>query len=108
MMNIHQLELFYYVTRHGGISRAVRHMPYGIQQPAISSQLLQLEQNLGVKLFERQPFRLTAAGGAAVRIRRAVLRQPRQGGGPAHPARPHGDRGGAGLHPQGLAAVGVQ
>ena len=63
MMNIHHLELFYYVTRHGGISRAVRHMPYGIQQPAISSQLLQLEQNLGVKLFERQPFRLTAAGG---------------------------------------------
>lgn len=61
-MNVHHLELFYYVVRHGGISRAVRHMPYGIQQPAFSSQLLQLEQNLGVKLFERQPFRLTGAG----------------------------------------------
>lgn len=61
-MNIHHLELFYYVTRHGGISRAVRHMPYGIQQPAISSQMLQLEENLGTRLFERSPFRLTAEG----------------------------------------------
>ncbi len=31
-MNIHHLELFYYVARHRGISRAVRHMPYGILQ----------------------------------------------------------------------------
>lgn len=61
-MNIHHLELFYYVARHGGISRAVRHMPYGIQQPAVSSQILRLEEDLGVKLFERQPFKLTAAG----------------------------------------------
>jgi len=61
-MNIHHLELFYYVARHGGISRAVRHMPYGIQQPALSSQILRLEEDLGVKLFERQPFKLTAAG----------------------------------------------
>ena len=37
-MNIHHLELFYYVARHGGISEAVRNMPYGIQQPAISGQ----------------------------------------------------------------------
>lgn len=61
-MNIHHLELFYYVARHGGISRAVRNMPYGIQQPAVSSQILLLEQDLGVKLFERNPFRLTSAG----------------------------------------------
>ena len=61
-MNIHHLELFYYVARHGGISRAVRHMPYGIQQPAISSQILALEQDLGTKLFERMPFALTDAG----------------------------------------------
>lgn len=61
-MNIHHLELFYYVARHGGISRAVRHMPYGIQQPAISSQMLQLEEDLGIKLFERSPFRLTTEG----------------------------------------------
>ncbi len=61
-MNIHHLELFYYVARHGGISAAVRHMPYGIQQPAVSSQILLLEQDLGVKLFERSPFKLTPAG----------------------------------------------
>lgn len=62
-MNIHHLELFYYVAKHGGISQAVRHMPYGIQQPAVSSQILALEQDLGVRLFERSPFRLTAEGG---------------------------------------------
>lgn len=61
-MNLHHVELFYYVARHGGISRAVRHIPYGIQQPAVSSQILQLEEDLGTKLFDRQPFRLTAAG----------------------------------------------
>ena len=62
LMNVHHLELFYYVARYGGISSAVRHMPYGIQQPAVSAQILRLENDLGVKLFERQPFRLTEAG----------------------------------------------
>ena len=61
-MNIHHLELFYYVARHGGISEAVRHMPYGIQQPAISGQVGLLEDYLGVTLFQRRPFALTAAG----------------------------------------------
>lgn len=37
-------------------------MPYGIQQPAISGQILQLERMLGLKLFERRPFVLTPAG----------------------------------------------
>jgi DNA-binding transcriptional LysR family regulator len=62
MMNIHHLELFYYVARHGGISEAVRNIPYGIQQPAVSSQVLQLEEFLGVTLFQRRPFQLTSAG----------------------------------------------
>ena len=61
-MNVHHLELFYYVAKHGGISRAARNMPYGIQQPAISGQILQLENDLGVKLFNRRPFELTASG----------------------------------------------
>ncbi|EIQ00990.1 transcriptional regulator [Opitutaceae bacterium TAV1] len=61
-MNVHHLELFYHVALHGGISRAVRRMPWGIQQPAVSSQLLQLEQDLGTRLFDRIPFRLTPAG----------------------------------------------
>lgn len=61
-VNIHHLELFYYVARHGGIMEAVRNMPYGIQQPAISGQILQLEGDLGVKLFQRRPFELTPSG----------------------------------------------
>ncbi len=61
-MNVHHLELFYYVARHGGVSVAARHMPYGIQQPAISSQILQLESSLGVVLFQRRPFKLTPQG----------------------------------------------
>lgn len=61
-MNVHHLELFYYVARYGGISQAVRHMPYGIQQPAVSGQILQLEQTLGTRLFQRRPFSLTPAG----------------------------------------------
>lgn len=61
-MNIHHLELFYYVARHGGVSAAARHIPYGIQQPAISAQVIQLEDDLGTPLFRRRPFQLTAAG----------------------------------------------
>jgi len=61
-MNIHHLELFYYVAQHGGISEAVRNMPYGIQQPAISGQVIQLEEFLGVTLFHRRPFALTPPG----------------------------------------------
>ena len=61
-MNIHHLELFYYVAKHGGIMEAVRHIPYGIQQPAVSSQIAQLEEFLGVTLFQRRPFALTPAG----------------------------------------------
>lgn len=61
-MNVHHLELFYYVARHGGITEAVRNIPYGIQQPAVSGQVAQLEENLGVTLFQRRPFALTAAG----------------------------------------------
>ena len=61
-MNIHHLELFYYVARHGGISEAVRRIPYGIQQPAVSGQIIQLEEFLGAPLFRRRPFELTPAG----------------------------------------------
>ncbi len=61
-MNIHHLELFYYVARHGGIMPAVHNIPYGIQQPAVSSQMAQLEEFLGAPLFHRRPFALTPAG----------------------------------------------
>ncbi|MEO6847259.1 MAG: LysR family transcriptional regulator [Chthoniobacterales bacterium] len=61
-MNTHHLELFYYIARYEGIVSACRNMPYGVQQPAVSAQVLKLEEYLGVKLFERKPFRLTTAG----------------------------------------------
>lgn len=61
-MNIHHLELFYFIATHGGITEAARKMPYGIQQPAISAQILRLEEDLGLKLFQRRPFQLTPAG----------------------------------------------
>jgi DNA-binding transcriptional LysR family regulator len=61
-MNVHHLELFYFVAKYEGITAAVRKMPYGIQQPAVSGQILQLEEELGVKLFNRRPFALTPAG----------------------------------------------
>jgi DNA-binding transcriptional LysR family regulator len=61
-MNIHHLELFYYVVRNEGITAASRNMPYGIQEAAISGQVAQLEEDLGVALFQRRPFALTRPG----------------------------------------------
>jgi DNA-binding transcriptional LysR family regulator len=61
-VNLHHLELFYYVAEAEGISNAVKVMPYSIQQPAISQQVVSLEKHLGVRLFERRPFKLTDAG----------------------------------------------
>lgn len=64
MINVHHLELFYYVAKYEGIGPACRHMPYGIQQPAMSTQMQALEESLRVPLFERRPFKLTSAGRA--------------------------------------------
>jgi DNA-binding transcriptional LysR family regulator len=61
-MNVHHLELFYFVAKHGGIAAAVRNIPYGIQQPAVSGQIAKLEESLGTKLFHRRPFALSPAG----------------------------------------------
>jgi DNA-binding transcriptional LysR family regulator len=61
-MNIHHLELFYFVAKHGGIAAAVRNIPYGIQQPAVSGQIAKLEESLGTKLFQRRPFALSPPG----------------------------------------------
>ncbi|MED5380942.1 MAG: LysR family transcriptional regulator [Verrucomicrobiota bacterium] len=61
-MNIHHLELFYYVARHEGISNAVRKIPYGIQQPAVSAQIALLEEHIDATLFHRRPFELTETG----------------------------------------------
>ncbi len=62
--NHHHLALFCYVARHGGISAALPHIPFSIQQPALSEQMSQLEKAVGHRLFTRhpQPFALTPAG----------------------------------------------
>jgi DNA-binding transcriptional LysR family regulator len=62
IMNIHHLELFYFVAKHGGIAAAVRNIPYGIQQPAVSGQIVKLEESLGTTLFQRRPFALSPTG----------------------------------------------
>src|SRR5437763_16801180 len=61
-MNIHHLELFYFVAKHGGIAAAVRNIRYGIRQPAVSGQITKLEESLGTKLFQRRPFALSPSG----------------------------------------------
>jgi DNA-binding transcriptional LysR family regulator len=62
MLNLHHLELFYYVAKHEGIVQACRHIPYGVQQPAVSAQIIRLEEEIGASLFRRRPFHLTPAG----------------------------------------------
>lgn len=61
-MNVHHLEIFYYVARYGGIMEAVRRIPWGIGQPAVSGQMAALEKSMGCRLFDRRPFALTDQG----------------------------------------------
>src|SRR4051812_9460295 len=60
--NSHHVTLFYYVARYRGISAALPHIPYGIQQPALSAQMRELEEQISHTLFTRQPFALTPMG----------------------------------------------
>ncbi|HEY2589668.1 MAG TPA: LysR family transcriptional regulator [Tepidisphaeraceae bacterium] len=61
-MNLNHLAIFHAVAAERNVSRGARRLM--ISQPAASKQLLQLERNLGVKLFDRVPrgVRLTEAG----------------------------------------------
>jgi DNA-binding transcriptional LysR family regulator len=64
-MQLHRLEGFYWVAREHGYARAARAFPYPITQPAVHQQVKKLEQELGVRLFERlskDELGLTAAG----------------------------------------------
>lgn len=64
-------ELFLRVCEAGGISAASRFGKIGISQPAISAQMMMLEDYLGVQLFQRKPFLLTEEG---ERFQEEVLR----------------------------------
>ncbi len=59
-MNVHQLELFYHVARHEGVSNAAKAL--GKEQPTLSKQINDLEDRLRVKLYHRRPFQLTEKG----------------------------------------------
>lgn len=55
-MNLHGLRLFYETVNHGSITKAADVMM--ISQPAVSSQLKKFEEEIGVKLFEKNGRRL--------------------------------------------------
>jgi DNA-binding transcriptional LysR family regulator len=59
-MNVHQLELFYHLAVHRGVSAAARALDK--EQPTLSKQINDLENGLHVKLYHRRPFRLTKEG----------------------------------------------
>jgi DNA-binding transcriptional LysR family regulator len=64
-MQIARLEGFYWVARTGGYAAAARAFPYPLTQPAVFQQVRKLEEELGVRLFERAAkaeVRLTSAG----------------------------------------------
>ena len=64
-MQIARLEGFYWVARTGGYAAAARAFPYPLTQPAVFQQVRKLENELGVRLFERvarAEVRLTGAG----------------------------------------------
>lgn len=101
-MNIHHLELFYspwHVT--GGIMPAVRNIPYGIQQPAVSGVYLQLEGDLGIKLFNRRPFELTPAGQELYEFIRPFF-------GTVETGRRKTARRGSPIHPPGRAGIALR
>jgi len=52
-MNLQRLEGFFWVAKTQGYARAARAFPYPITQPGVHQQVRRLEEDLGVKLFER-------------------------------------------------------
>jgi DNA-binding transcriptional LysR family regulator len=66
-MELRHLKGFLAVARHGHFTRAAGEL--GLAQPALSQQIAQLEEELGVAVFERsrRGARLTAAGESLVR-----------------------------------------
>ena len=63
-LNFHQLRIFFTVAQRGSFSRAAREL--AISQPAVSAQVRQLEDDLGLVLIDRSGHRvgLTEAGEA--------------------------------------------
>jgi LysR family transcriptional regulator, carnitine catabolism transcriptional activator len=73
-MDLRRLGYFLAVAEHGGFTRAAEAVP--ASQPALSLAVKELEDELGVRLFERvgRTVRLTAAGAALLGPARQALR----------------------------------
>src|SRR5260370_3457082 len=61
-LNLHQLATFQSVARHRSYVRAAKELHFS--QPAVSAQMRQLEESLGIRLFEQigRSTHLTQAG----------------------------------------------
>ncbi|MFT8462557.1 LysR family transcriptional regulator [Acetobacter persici] len=72
-MDIRHLRYFVTVADHGSITRAAEEL--GMEQPPLSQQIKQLEQKLGVALFERQTrgVKLTEIGATLLPRARTIL-----------------------------------
>src|SRR6266404_1872914 len=77
-MELHQLRYFVAVAECGNVSRAADRCH--IAQPSLSQQLRKLEENLGVKLFDRlgRGIAITDAGRALLPRARRVLAEVRE------------------------------
>ena len=86
--SLRQLQYLVAVAELGGFRRAAE--ACGVAQPSMSAQVAQVEQALGVQIFERgaRGVRLTAAGAAVIDRARAALLAARD---LADIARQHGD-----------------
>src|SRR5580658_10018883 len=74
-MEVHQLRYVCAIADTGNFSRAAERCK--IAQPSLSQQVLKLEEELGIKLFDRlgRSIRLTEAGRAFIPRARAILEQ---------------------------------
>jgi DNA-binding transcriptional LysR family regulator len=73
-ISLQQIETFYWVARLGGFHAAARHQH--LTQPTISARIQELEEHLGVRLFERRRSRsgLTPAGRDALATAEKLLK----------------------------------
>ena len=72
-MNLNQLRVFARVADAGSLTAAAHEL--GVSQPAVTKQLAELEESVGMNLFDRLPrgVRLTAAGSLLVRRARKIF-----------------------------------
>jgi DNA-binding transcriptional LysR family regulator len=77
-MNLQQLWTFYNVARHGGFSAAAAKLC--LTQPSVSTQIRLLEENYGIRLFERfgRRIELTEAGRALFSYAERIFRLTQQ------------------------------